>query len=456
MTDLHCTVSILTLGCPKNEVDSAKMESLIRGAGFGYVEDYTLADVVVVNTCAFIADATEQSIVTTLEVLDELGSDPNRHVIVAGCMASRYAADLRVEIPELDGVLPVEDEHRIVSLIREVLKVPDMGDEPRAYNDAPLTDLDDVEDRPELGPSAYVKIADGCDRECAFCAIPSFRGRYVSRPVDSIVREASALAAQGAREVVLIAQDTSAYGSDVETNPGARPSLASLIQAVAEVGDIRWVRAMYLQPNGVSDDLLAAMATEPKFVPYIEMPLQHASRHVLRAMHRPGRREEFGALIGRIRHALPDVVLRTTVMVGFPGETDADVDELISFLTEVEFDYVGVFIYSPEDGTVGATLPESVDPDVAAQRMQLVIDTCDPISWARASQRIGSTVDVLIEGFDPDECAYYGRHRGQAPDIDGTVLIPVEDPSSFTPAVGDIVAVRIVDSVLYDLIGEVA
>lgn len=448
------SVGILTLGCPKNEVDSDKMAAVLASEGYDVVDDWQSADVVVVNSCSFIQDATEQSIVTTLEVAESIaGTD--RKLILAGCMASRYGAGLLNELPEVHALAPVDDEHLIADIVAGlVYRDAELGAGPSAHHGrvaGAVTDLDDVELRGDSGPSAYIKIADGCSRECTFCSIPSFRGPYRSRPVDSIVREAEALAERGAREIVLIAQDTSSYGQDLGPNA---PSLGDVVSAVAGVANVRWVRVMYIQPSGMTDELLDVMASNPKVVRYVEMPLQHASRSVLRNMARPGDRAHYLDLIGRVRAAMPDVVLRTTVMVGFPGETEDDFSELLSFIEEASFDYVGVFIYSPEEGTKAAELEGAVDIDTASERMQQIIDLTDDIAWKRASDHIGSVVDVLIEEYDDDEAAWVGRYGGQAPDIDGTVVVLPGDADR-PLAVGDIVPVTVVDSVLYDLIGEV-
>lgn len=444
------TVGILTLGCPKNEVDSDKMAALLAESGYEVLDEWDEADVIVINTCSFITDATEQSVVTTLEVAEAIaGTD--RRLVLAGCMASRYGRSLLDELPEVHALAPVDEEHRIADIVGGLVgrSVPSMVMD--ILTDEPIHDLDDVESRHLTGPSAYIKIADGCSRECTFCSIPSFRGPYRSRPVDSIVREAEALALSGAREIVLIAQDTSSYGSDLGDGG---PSLGDVISAIAQIPDVRWVRTMYLQPTGVSDSLLATMAAEPKFAPYIEMPLQHAARGVLRSMARAGDSESYIDLIGRIREAIPDVVLRTTVMVGFPGETDDDFEELVEFLETARFDYVGVFMYSPEEGTKAGAAPDQISQEVAAERMQRVMDLADPISWSKAAERVGSELDVLVEAYDPEEGAWIARSSGQAPEIDGSVLVIDADGSAQISA-GNIVRVRVVDSVLYDLLAEV-
>lgn len=450
-TDSSTTsVGILTLGCPKNEVDSDKMAAVLSEAGYRVLDDWAEADVVVINTCSFITDATQQSIDTTLEVAESIAGT-NRRLVLAGCMASRYGETLLGELPEVHALAPVDDEHRIAEIVGALVG----GAATRqTLSTTPglVDDLDDVESRFVTGPSAYIKIADGCSRECTFCSIPSFRGPYRSRPVDSIVREAITLAEAGAREIVLIAQDTSSYGSDLGPDG---PSLAEVISAVAAIDAVAWVRTMYLQPSGVSDSLLATMAGEPKFAPYIEMPLQHASKGVLRSMARPGDASHYLDLINRIRSSIPDVVVRTTVMVGFPGESDDDFEQLVSFLESAQFDYVGVFAYSPEEGTTAGAAPDQIDPDIAAERMQRVIDLADPISWHRAAQQVGRTLDVLIESYDDEEGSWVGRFTGQAPDIDGSVLI-VDPDRTEKIQVGDIVTATIVDSVLYDLIAEVA
>jgi ribosomal protein S12 methylthiotransferase len=425
-------VAFITLGCPKNEVDTDRMRAAVSAASnYRLADDPGTADVIVVNTCAFIQDATEESIATVLELAGQwLPGRSGRHLIVAGCMPARYRDDLAQSLPEVSAFVPVAEESALMEVL-EALTGTDAG-------------ARDSHTRTANGPSAYLQISDGCHRACAYCTIPAIRGPYVSRPLAEIVAEAAQLAASGARELVLIGQDITAYGRDLDT-PAV---LADVVRAVAAVPGADWVRLMYVQPDGVTDELLAAMAENPNVCRYLDIPLQHAAKPVLRAMRRSGDADEFLAMLGRIRAVMPDIVLRTTVIAGFPGETSADVRELERFLEAASFDYVGVFAYSRESGTPAAAMPGQVRASTRRDRAQRVRDRADERGVDRAASRIGAIVDVLVEGIDPDEGAVVGRWRGQAPEIDGVVYLD-------RGQAGQIVAVRIVDSLGYDLDGEV-
>lgn len=421
----------ITLGCPKNEVDTEKMRATLSGAGFELATDLNEADVAILNTCGFIQDAVEESIAEILDLIDWRDAQEGRRLVVAGCLVSRFADDLATELGEVDGFLPVADEASIASLLGSLTST--LIEQP----DGQPTRLDS-------GPSAYLQISDGCHRACAYCTIPSIRGPYRSRPLADIVAEAELLASLGAREVVLIGQDISAYGRD-SADPHALPDV---IRAVAAVTDIHWIRLMYVQPDGVTPELLETMAGEPKVCDYLDIPLQHASASVLRSMRRTGSAKEFLGLLSRIREALPDVAVRTTVIAGFPGETEEDIGELIDFVTEADFDYVGVFPYSPEEGTEAATMEGMLSPEVRLARAQMVRDAADAVGEARSAGHVGKTLEVLAEGLDVDG-APVGRWRGQAPDVDGIVSL------DHTVIAGTFVHVRITDALGYDLEGSV-
>ena len=347
-------------------------------------------------------------------------------------MPARYGEELTEAMPEVAAFVPVAEEGALLAVLERITGVAT----------APCTTS--ASTRTASGPSAYLQISDGCHRACAYCTIPSIRGPYVSRLLDDIVAETRELVALGAREIVLIGQDITAYGRDLE-GPG---TLADVVRAVAAVPGVDWLRLMYVQPDGVTRDLLAAMAESPNVCHYLDIPLQHAAKPVLRAMRRSGDSASFLALLARVRRALPDVVLRTTMIAGFPGETTADVRELKRFLGEARFDYVGVFVYSPEDGTTAARMPGQVPLRTRRARAQRLRDLADEIGFERAASRVGDAVEVLVEGIDPDEGVVIGRWRGQAPEIDGLVLLDSGEA-------GQIVSAKIVDSLGYDLEGEV-
>ncbi len=426
-------VAFATLGCPKNEVDTDKMRAAVTSASYAVVDDIDSADVVVVNTCSFIQEATEESVAVVLELAEQwVPAAQGRHLVVAGCMPSRYGEELHAAMPEVEGFLPVADEHSLVDMIERLTKAPRAETTP-----APVR-------RANVGASAYLQISDGCHRNCAYCTIPSIRGPYRSRSIADIVDEAEELVALGAREIVLIGQDITAYGRDLDDTA----ALPDVVRAVAAVPGVEWLRLMYAQPDGVTDDLLAAMAENPNVCRYLDMPLQHASRSVLRAMRRTGDGESYLRLIDRVRDALPGVVLRTTLISGFPGETRADALELQRFVEQARFDYVGVFPYSAEEGTAAADMADQVPVRTRRARAQRLRDLADTIGFERVAGRVGETLEVLVEGVDPDDGAVFGRWRGQAPDIDGIVLLDRGDP-------GEIVSARIVDTICYDLEGEV-
>ena len=428
-------VAFITLGCPKNEVDTDRMRAAVAASPFGLEDDLDVADIVVVNTCSFIRDATEESVGTVLDIAAQwLPERAGRRIIVAGCMPARYGEELTESMPEVAAFVPVAEEGALVAVLERLTGIT--ADLTAATDSAPA--------RTASGPSAYLQISDGCHRTCAYCTIPSIRGPYVSQPLKTIVAEATELVALGAREIVLIGQDITAYGRDLDRSD----TLADVVRAVAAVPGVDWLRLMYAQPDGVTDELLAAMAENPNVCQYLDIPLQHAAKPVLRAMVRSGDADSFLKLIARIRSVLPDVVLRTTMIAGFPGETTADVRELQNFMRKAAFDIVGVFVYSPEEGTTAAEMPGQIPLRTRRARAQRLRDLAEEIGSDRAASRVGSIVEVLVEGVDPDDGVVVGRWRGQAPEIDGLVLLD-------GGRAGDIVSVEIVDSLGFDLEGEV-
>ena len=426
-------VAFVTLGCPKNEVDSDKMAASLAPS-FDLVSDIDGADAVVVNTCAFIREATEESIAVILDVAGEWkAADPGRVLVVTGCMPSRYGDDLAASMPEVDTFVPVSDEPTLAQALARLTGAA-LVVEPGASSASRLTP----------GPSAYLQVSDGCHRACTYCVIPTIRGPYRSRTSAEIVAEAGALAAAGARELVLIGQDISSWGRDLPD----RPVLADLVRDLDGVDGLAWLRLMYVQPDEITPGLLEAMAASPVACRYLDMPLQHASRDVLRRMGRGGDGEEYLRLIALVRDMLPGVLLRTTLIAGFPGETRDDARVLLEFVRQAGLDYVGVFPYSPEEGTAAAAMPGQVPRRTRVARAQRLRDAADEIGFRKAAALVGSDLEVLVEGSD-EEGRTFGRHRGQAPEIDGLVLVDAE------VAPGTIVTVHVVDSLGYDLVGEV-
>ncbi len=430
---------IVTLGCAKNEVDSDRMRALLLADGFSETLDAGDADVAIVNTCSFLASATEESVEVTLALAEERSEGVRDcPIVMCGCVPSRYGDVLSDELPEVAAFVKAEDEDGIVGVVRDVLG---MDADERA--ELPKT-LRTVE-----GTSAFVKISEGCDRFCTFCAIPYIRGRYHSRAAEEIVSEVRDLMEGGVREVVLIGQDTGVWGCDL----GEGETLASLLRLVAEA--VRpyggWVRVLYLQPEGMTDELIATIRDVPEVLPYIDIPIQHCSARVLRAMGRSGSPEELHALFDRLRSEIPGMVLRTTGMAGFPGETDDEADELYDFISEEGFDYCSVFAYSQEDGTAAARMDGQVDEDVKLERTQRLIDLTEQLGFAATAQHVGERVRVIVDGIEESEDGpeLIGHAWFQAPDSDGAVHIPYGEAT-----VGEVVTVDLVDSFCYELIGE--
>ncbi len=430
---------IVTLGCAKNEVDSDRMRALLLAAGLEETPVAADADVAIVNTCSFLASATEESVEATLALAEERAAGVRAcPIVMCGCVPSRYGDALAAELPEVAAFVRAEDEDGIVGVVREVL-----GLGAAEGGHVPDT-LRTVE-----GTSAFVKISEGCDRFCTFCAIPYIRGRYHSRPADEIVSEVRALMAGGVREVVLIGQDTGVWGSDL----GEGQTLAALLGRVAEaVRPYRgWVRVLYLQPEGMTDELIAAIRDTPEVLPYIDIPIQHCSARVLRAMGRSGSPEELRALFARLRSEIPGMVLRTTGMAGFPGETDEEADELCDFIAEQAFDYCSVFAYSQEDGTAAARMEGQVDEAVKLERTQRLIDLTEQLGFAATAAHVGERVQVIVDGVEEGDEGpeLIGHAWFQAPDSDGAVHIPEGEA-----CVGDVVTVDLVDAFCYELVGE--
>ena len=428
------SVSFVTMGCAKNEVDSEHMANRLASAGYLIEGDPEKADVVIVNTCSFIQAATEESIDAILEVAGfESVASGAAHLVVAGCMPARYGDELSGELPEASGFVPCADEASIVSVVDGLLGVE------RMPGSGVAVQVDSGAGR----VSAYVKISDGCDRFCAYCTIPFIRGRYHSFEIADIEAEVSRLTGEGAREIVLIAQDTGRWGVDLE---GGR-SLATLVSHLAEKWPSTWFRVMYIQPEGVTDEYIEAVATHENICSYFDIPFQHANGRILKAMNRSGSGQEYSELVARIRERIPGACVRTTLIAGFPGESEEDFDELCSFVEDVELDYVGVFPYSREEGTRADGLEGHLDEDEKLSRAQALRDLADAVCAARIARRVGREECVLVCGFEEDG-QLFGRTMGQAPDVDGVTYVDAGEP-------GDIVRVLIEDTLLYEMEGTV-
>ncbi len=449
-------IGFVSLGCPKNLVDSEVMMGLSQEGGHTLTTDAADAEVLVVNTCAFIDSAKEESINTILELAEFKKTGNCKRLVVTGCLGERYRDELKAQIPEIDAVLGTGDVPEIVGAIEGATKtrtIPLTLIHPPIPSNSPLpTYLYDTESpRVFTTPRhfAYLKVAEGCDYKCSFCIIPKLRGHYRSRPVDAIVREARSLAARGVRELILISQDTTFYGRDL----GDRSALPTLLRELNGVEGIEWIRLLYLYPTTITDQILDAMAECDKVCKYIDLPLQHAADDVLRRMKRPGTGALYRKLLSRIRERVPGVSLRTTFIVGFPGETDAEFQQLCEFVRSVRFDHVGVFTYSHEEGTTAHDFEDDVPRSVKTRRRNKLMAEQKRIVSRAQKQRVGAQVRVMIDGPSPEhELVWRGRLAGQAPDIDPVVYLTDADPGSLRP--GTLLAAEIVGSRDYDLVAR--
>jgi ribosomal protein S12 methylthiotransferase len=414
------SVHFRSLGCPKNRVDTEVMLGSLALAGYALAEKLDDADAVVVNTCSFIESARQESIDAILEVAELRESGRLRALVVAGCLPQRYGAGLAAELPEVDAFVGTGDFARIAEVLDGALA----GRRGGVYVEPGRTYLyGDRDPRLLIGPghTAYLKIAEGCDRICAFCAIPGIRGRFQSRSLDSLVAEARQLAGSGVRELNLVAQDSTSWGKDLPVRGAGRPTLASLLRALDQVDGLDWLRLLYVYPSAVTDDLIDAFAGAKRLLPYVDVPLQHASDAMLRAMRRGTTADRQLRLVERLRASIPGLALRTTFIVGFPGETDADFEALCDFVRKVRFDRVGVFRYSDEEGTAARDLPGKVPARAARARHRALLEILRELQREQQAALVGSEVEVLVDAGGRDRAV--ARLRSQAPDIDGNVLL---------------------------------
>ncbi len=445
-------VGFVSLGCPKNLVDSEVMMGQLKAAGYEITNNSEEAETVVVNTCGFIESAKAESVEAILEATGAKANGVTKRVIVAGCLVERYRDDLMKELPEVDAFIGTNEIGRILEAADETknfkeLPLMQIGNKTATY----LYDFDTPRHRATESHTAFIKIAEGCDRPCAFCSIPGMRGSFRSRRLGSILKEAEDLTKQGVKEIVLIAQDSSRFGEDL----GEVDALAKLVRALGEIQDLQWIRVMYAYPTHISDAFLEAIRDTPKAVKYLDMPLQHGSRNVLKLMKRGGTRESLEKLIRRVRDKVPGITIRTTFITGFPGETEADFEELMTFLRNCEFDNVGVFTYSDEEGTPAFDLPNKVDAKTAKQRRARLMKEQAKISKRKNFQKIGNVYRVLFEGNSQEsDLLWQGRLEGQAQEIDGYILIN-DAPENFQPRIGEFYNVKITEAHNYDLIGEI-
>ncbi len=434
-------IGIVSLGCPKNRVDTETMLGILGDVGYEIVVNPDEADILIVNTCAFIDSAKEESINTVLEMA-EYKSKNCRYLIMTGCMAERFHDEILAQLPEVDAVVGTGDYHKIAEVIENVQK----GENPVIWGHI---DDDIPENLPRMistgGATAYLKIADGCDNKCTYCIIPKLRGKYRSRPVDDVVKEAQELASAGVREIILIAQDTTRYGYDTD----GREMLSELLTKLAKIENLHWIRVHYMYPESITDSMIEVFAKEPKVVKYMDIPIQHINNRVLKRMGRKNTKEETEALIKKLRANISDLTIRTTVITGFPGETEEEYNELLEFVKWARFEKLGAFAYSAEDGTAAAKLPEQLDEETKVFRQEKVMQLQSEISKEVQNARLGKTVEVICEGYDEENIMYFGRSQADSLEVDGTVYFAAQDEVE----IGEFVRVKILDTDNYDCTG---
>ena len=436
-------ILFISLGCDKNLVDTEVMLGLLASRGYEMTDDETQADIIVINTCCFIHDAKEESIQNILEMAEYKKAGQAKALIVTGCLAERYRQEIIDEIPEVDEVLGTTAYDQILDAVDAALA---------GRHSVVISDLDALP-MPETkrlvttgGHFAYLKIAEGCDKHCTYCIIPKIRGNFRSVPMERLVKEAEELAEQGVKELILVAQETTLYGKDLY----GEKSLHRLIKELCKISGIRWIRILYCYPEEITDELIQVIKEEPKVCHYLDLPIQHANDAVLRRMGRRTSKEELVNIIGKLRREIPDICLRTTLITGFPGETQAQHEELMDFVDEMEFDRLGVFTYSPEEDTPAAVMPDQIDEEVKKERQAELMELQQDIVFENARNMTGREVLVMIEGKVADENAYVGRTYRDAPNVDGLIFINTDEELIS----GDFARVKVTGASEYDLIGE--
>ena len=443
-------IGVVSLGCPKNLVDSETMLGLIHEENYEITNDPSEAEIIIVNTCGFIESAKEESINTILQMAEYKKSGCCKYIIVTGCLSQRYAEELFNELPEADAIAGVEVYDEIGSIIKRVMNGERFIMLERSKPDVIYTSKETFLPRILTTPSytAYLKIAEGCDNCCSYCAIPKIRGPYRSKPMEQVLKEAKALADNGVKELIVVAQDTTRYGEDL---PGGKLLLADLLKELNKIESLKWIRVMYCYPNNFTDELIETFASLDKVCKYVDLPLQHASNRLLASMNRYDTREEVETLLAKLRKRIPGIVIRTTFIVGFPGETDADFEELKEFVEQQRFENAGVFAYSQEEGTVAGAMPNQIPDEIKQERYHELMALQAQISEEIHKDTEGQTLEVLVEGIEEDGSGlHYGRSYREAPDIDGLVFI--ENPGDIKP--GCFVKVNILQGFTYESVGE--
>ena len=435
----------ISLGCDKNLVDSEVMLGLLTKAGMTLTDDELEADVIIINTCCFVNDAKEESINTILEMAEYKKKGSCKALIVAGCLAQRYKDEVIAEIEEVDAVIGTTTYAEIVNTLNDVLK----GNQVSLFHD--LTDLPMVDNKRMLttgGHYAHLKISEGCDKHCTYCIIPKIRGNYRSVPMERLIEEATYLVEQGVKELILVAQETTLYGLDLY----GEKRLHQLLKELCKIKGLYWIRIQYCYPEEIYDELIQVMKEEPKICHYLDLPIQHANDDVLRHMGRKTNQQQLKDIIGKLRKEIPDICLRTTLISGFPGETQEQHEELMEFVDEMEFDRLGVFAYSPEEDTPAAVMEGQISEEIKEERRDALMELQQEIAYDNATKKIGKTLSVMVEGKVADEPAYVARTYCDAPNIDGYIFIHTGEELMS----GDFVKVKVTGALEYDLIGEIA
>lgn len=435
-------VSVVSLGCPKNQVDAEMILAALLKDGFELSSVEAEADAIIINTCGFIEDAKREAIENILECAAYKTDGKLKALIVTGCLAERYKDDITEEIPEVDMVVGIGSNSKIAELTRQAIE----GNTLNSYG--PKEDLDLNGERILGGMpfTAYIKVADGCDNCCTYCAIPKIRGRMRSRKIDDILKEAKELATGGVTELIVVAQDTTAYGEDIY----GESKLPKLLRELCKIDGIHWIRTLYTYPDRITDELLDTIAEEEKLVPYLDIPIQHVNGEILKKMNRRGNRETLEALVTKIRNKIPEITLRTTLITGFPGETEEQFCELHQFVKDMRFDRLGCFAYSAEEDTAAALFDNQINEQTKQDRMELIMEDQLTIAAEKNEEKIGSVTEVLIEGWDDYIKCYFGRSVADAPEVDGKVFFTSDTPL----VIGEYVLVQINDCLEYDLLGE--
>ncbi len=436
-------VGMVSLGCPKNQCDAELMMRKIYDAGYKLVEEAGLADVVVINTCGFIQSAKEEAVEEIMEAINRKNDGINKKIIVTGCLAQRYTKQMEEEFPEVDGVLGLGGGGDIVKAIEEVLQ------DKRIIRESPVGNYNIEGDRlmSTMEHYAYLRVADGCDNRCSYCAIPYIRGKFRSRPMENLIKEAKQLADKGVKELILIAQDTTRYGQDLY----GKLALPELLNKLCEIEGIKWIRLLYCYPDRITDQLIDTVAKQEKILPYMDVPIQHCNRDILRAMNRTGDQQQLWDLFAKMRGRIPGLILRTTLITGFPGETEEQFVELAEFVNSVRFEHLGCFAYSEEEGTPAAEMPNQIPQSEKEHRSEIITEQQEVRASEFCNEQIGKTFETVVEGYDRYFEMYFGRNYMYAPEIDGMIYFKGKGLKT-----GQFVNVKITDSMENNLIGETA